>query len=88
MKFGNKVAKLTYRSVCPYVVTGNFDKFIGRVRIILFQQSGDGSYDELDDKEVKDDANFQAVSFALSRLIQSVREFASGLALPEVGLDG
>lgn len=72
-------------------VTGNFDKFIGCVRIILFQQSGNSSHDELDDElddeEVKDDANFEAVSFALSRLIQSVRELASGLALPEVGLD-
>ena len=68
-------------------VTGNFDKFIGRVRSILFQQSGNGSHDEVDDEEAKDDANFQAVSLALSRLIQSVRELASGLALPEVGLD-
>ncbi|KAL7514554.1 hypothetical protein ACHAXN_013353 [Cyclotella atomus] len=69
-------------------VTTNFEKFIGRVRAILFQRSASSSeHSSKDEKEAEEDANFQQVSVALSHLIRSVRELASGLALPEVGLD-
>mmetsp|Transcript_13362 Transcript_13362/g.29025 ORF Transcript_13362/g.29025 Transcript_13362/m.29025 type:complete len:1129 (-) Transcript_13362:141-3527(-) len=81
-------------------VTTSFDKFISHVRMLLIQRSephlGTAKYDNVDDdntavrgeeEESKDDANFLQVSIALSHLLRSVRELASGLALPEVGLD-
>ena len=39
------------------------------------------------EEEFKDDANYCQLSIALSHLLRSVCELASGLALPEVGLD-
>lgn len=70
-------------------VTSNFYKFIARVRLILIQRSASGvnSSNSHNEEEAKEDVNFHHVSVALSHLIRSVRELASGLALPEVGLD-
>jgi len=77
-------------------VTTNFNKFIGHVKMLLIQRSepdlrpGDNGKRDLegdDEEESKDDVNFLHVSIALSHLLRSVRELASGLALPEVGLD-
>ena len=75
-------------------VTSNFDRFLEQVRSILVERDGGGPSDETgnegaegeDDAEARDDADFRQVSAALSRLLVSVRELASGLALPEVGL--
>ncbi|KAL3794719.1 hypothetical protein ACHAW5_003728 [Stephanodiscus triporus] len=77
-------------------VSANFDIFISHVRALLIQRSEPKNIvgnkipvrvrgDE--EEESKDDANFRQLSFALSHLLRSVRELASGLALPEVGLD-
>lgn len=73
-------------------VTSNFDKFINHVYNHLIQSEddavvGSNKEEEKEDEEAKDDANFLQVSIALSHLLRSVRELASGLALPEVGLD-
>lgn len=73
-------------------VEKNFASFIEHVRFLLIRKSEspilqvDESKSQEDD-ELKDDANFRHVSFALSHLLRSVRELASGLALPEVGMD-
>ncbi|EJK53866.1 hypothetical protein THAOC_26613, partial [Thalassiosira oceanica] len=70
-------------------VTSNFDRFLERVRSLLAE--GDESdrrgeeEDDDDDDEARDDAEFRRISAALSRLLASTRELASGLALPEVG---
>ncbi|KAL3793655.1 hypothetical protein HJC23_010227 [Cyclotella cryptica] len=73
-------------------ITTNFDKFIARVRVLLIQRSV--SHDDVnscrsthEEEESNEDANFRQISLALSHLVRSVRELASGLALPEVGLD-
>ena len=79
-------------------VTSNFDKFISHVHMLLIQQSDDdgssntklqgtSSGDDDDGEESNDNINFHQVSIALGHLIRSIRELASGLALPEVGLD-
>jgi hypothetical protein len=73
-------------------VEKNFASFIEHVRFLLIRKSEspilqvDESKSQEDD-ELKDDAKFRRVSFALSHLLRSVRELASGLALPEVGMD-
>ena len=63
-----------------------FTSFLAHVKNILLQQAleknGDDEREEEDDDEV-----FAAVSRELMKLVRSVREVASGLALPEVGLD-
>lgn len=73
-------------------ITTNFEKFISHVRVLLIQRSVrniDTNTDRniREEEESKEDANFHQISIALSHLIRSVRELASGLALPEVGLD-
>ncbi|KAL3822718.1 hypothetical protein ACHAXA_000983 [Cyclostephanos tholiformis] len=77
-------------------VVANFDVFISHVRMLLIQKSDpknsveDGISLRVrgdEEEESKDDANFRELSIVLSHLLQSVRELASGLALPEVGLD-
>ena len=72
-------------------VTSNFDRFLQHVRSLLAEQDGGAGASnekvEEEDDEARDDADFRRVSSALSRLLRSVRELASGLALPEVGLD-
>ena len=77
-------------------VTANFDKFISHVHMLLILQSDNGDDNKSskvvgnnndEEEESKDDVNFHQVSIALSHLLRSVRELASGLALPEVGLD-
>lgn len=84
------------RDLLGEFVSTNYDKFICHVRALLIQRSEatSGRYDKNSDtvqgdeeEESKDDANFLQVSIALSHLLRSVRELASGLALPEVGID-
>ncbi|KAL7538342.1 hypothetical protein ACHAXR_008500 [Thalassiosira sp. AJA248-18] len=76
------------RDMLGKFVTTNFDRFTNHVRMLLIERSEShlGS-NENDEEESKDDANFLQISIALSHLLRSVRELASGLALPEVGLD-
>mmetsp|Transcript_11566 Transcript_11566/g.24382 ORF Transcript_11566/g.24382 Transcript_11566/m.24382 type:complete len:997 (-) Transcript_11566:55-3045(-) len=51
-------------------------------------ETKDTSHDrDEEEQESKEDANFLQISLALAHLLRSVRELASGLALPEVGLD-
>ncbi|KAL7469690.1 hypothetical protein ACHAXS_011234, partial [Conticribra weissflogii] len=51
-------------------------------------ETRDTTHDEdEEEQESKEDANFLQISLALAHLLRSVRELASGLALPEVGLD-
>mmetsp|Transcript_50554 Transcript_50554/g.107674 ORF Transcript_50554/g.107674 Transcript_50554/m.107674 type:complete len:1135 (+) Transcript_50554:50-3454(+) len=77
-------------------VRTNFDKFVNHVRMLLIQRSeldlqphdnDNGHLLGEEQEESKDDVNFLQISIALSHLLRSVRELASGLALPEVGLD-
>ena len=77
-------------------VSVNFDTFTSHVRALLIQRSepknivGDRNPVRVqgdEEEESKDDANYRQLSIALSHLLRSVRELASGLALPEVGLD-
>ena len=76
-------------------VEKNFGLFIEHVRILLIRRSEsstqtlfvEGSSESQEEEELKDDANFLQVSLALAHLLRSVRELASGLALPEVGMD-
>ena len=77
-------------------VLANFDIFTSHVRALLIQRSepkniaGDRNpvlVQGDEEEESKDDANYRQLSIALSHLLRSVRELASGLALPEVGLD-
>ena len=76
------------RALLGKFVIENFDRFIGRVKFTLFQRSmNKNNTNSPDEEEANDDANFNEISLALSQLIHSVRELASGLALPEVGLD-
>jgi len=80
-------------------ITTWFTYFLAHIKNVLEQteqrrlQDGDGSNDDGDGDndeergEEGDDEVFAAISNELSRLVRSVRETASGLALPEVGLD-
>eukprot|EP00984_Skeletonema_dohrnii_P025402 scaffold14566_cov158-Skeletonema_dohrnii-CCMP3373.AAC.1 len=74
-------------------VQNNFDSFIEHVRVLLIRRSESFSQPIIEEsksqeeEERKDDANFVQVSLALAHLLRSVRELASGLALPEVGMD-
>jgi len=74
-------------------VQNNFDSFIEHVRVLLIRRSESFSQPIIEEsksqeeEERKDDANFIQVSLALAHLLRSVRELASGLALPEVGMD-
>jgi hypothetical protein len=79
-----------------------FESFLGHVRMILLErisdidsnkQSNSNSQDDaknnamVDDQDDKDDAAFADISRELMHLLKNVREAASGLALPEIGLD-
>jgi len=74
-------------------VENNFASFIENVREFLIHRSESFSQPMIEEsksqeeEERKDDANFVQVSLALAHLLRSVRELASGLALPEVGMD-
>jgi hypothetical protein len=74
-------------------VENNFGSFIEQVRRLLIRRSESyvqpllAESKSQEEEELKDDANFIQVSLALSYLLRSVRELASGLALPEVGMD-
>lgn len=78
-------------------VSTNFGLFINNVRSHLIQESEPknivGNRNSAlvrggdEEEESNDDANFRQLSITLSQLLRSVRELASGLALPEVGLD-
>ena len=78
-------------------VSTNFGLFINNVRSHLIQESESkdivGNRNSAlvrggdEEEESNDDANFRQLSITLSQLLRSVRELASGLALPEVGLD-
>ena len=74
-------------------VENNFGSFIEHVRFLLIRRSESFIQPILEEsksqeeEERKDDANFIQVSLALAHLLRSVRELASGLALPEVGMD-
>ena len=72
----------------------NFTSFIEHVRELLIQKGETFSQPTVleesksqEEEERKDDANFMQISLALAHLLRSVRELASGLALPEVGMD-
>ncbi|KAL3762862.1 hypothetical protein ACHAWU_001009 [Discostella pseudostelligera] len=77
------------RGLLGEFVSTNFDKFMCHVRALLIQRSDSSSSSSSRDEEEesKDDANFLQLSIALSHLLRSVRGLASGLALPEVGID-
>ena len=80
-------------------VTTWFTSFLGHVRMILMEkiseinskkQSRKNETEENSltiDQDDQDDAAFADISNELMRLLSSVRELASGLALPEIGLD-
>jgi len=74
-------------------VENNFASFIEHVRFLLIRRSESFIQPPVEEsksqeeEDLKDDANFIQVSLALSYLLRSVRELASGLALPEVGMD-
>jgi len=74
-------------------VENNFGSFIEHVRVLLISRSESfiqpiiEESKSQEEEERKDDANFVQVSLALAHLLRSVRELASGLALPEVGMD-
>lgn len=74
-------------------VENNFASFIENVREFLIRRSESFSQPMIEEsksqeeEERKDNANFAQVSLALTHLLRSVRELASGLALPEVGMD-
>lgn len=70
-------------------VSTNFGLFISNVRSHLIQESEAKNIvgNRNEEEESNDDANFRQLSITLSQLLRSVRELASGLALPEVGLD-
>jgi len=87
--------------LCDFV-ENMFSKFLGHVRVALLERSlhrlddddDDITDDEDDEKkydeaynEQQDDKAFADISHALTTLLRSVRDLASGLALPEVGLD-
>ena len=89
---GGSTPSTTEHELLARFVSTSFDKFISHVKMLLIEQSDQhirapDSKGEDDEKEAKDDANFLQISIALSHLLRSVRELASGLALPEVGLD-
>jgi len=75
-----------------------FSFFLEHVRMILLEHTSErecspktsslkiGCSDDLTQDD-EDDVTFAAVSNALTLLLRSVRELASGLTLPEVGLD-
>eukprot|EP00566_Odontella_aurita_P004032 CAMPEP_0113600712 /NCGR_PEP_ID=MMETSP0015_2-20120614/42849_1 /TAXON_ID=2838 /ORGANISM="Odontella" /LENGTH=1196 /DNA_ID=CAMNT_0000508979 /DNA_START=68 /DNA_END=3658 /DNA_ORIENTATION=+ /assembly_acc=CAM_ASM_000160 len=77
-----------------------FGTFLGHVRMALLERSVEGEDlasrlalaaeeggDGVAAAEEADEASFAEISAALAHLLRSVRELASGLALPEVGLD-
>ncbi|KAL9186515.1 hypothetical protein ACHAXT_005753 [Thalassiosira profunda] len=73
-------------------VEGNFDAFLSRARTLLIEKGApDSAVSENsvgeDEEDSREDAAFAQISLALSHLLLAVRELASGLALPEVGLD-
>lgn len=76
------------RELLGKFVTDNFDRFIRHVKMLLIRHNEAMSKANAQvEEESSDDANFVQISLALSQLLRSVRELASGLALPEVGLD-
>ena len=74
-------------------VSEAFASGLSHVRSILLEESIQISSDEvnLEDRETPEDEGqesaYEEITGALRILIQSVRELASGLALPEVGMD-
>ena len=73
-------------------VSSNFGKFLSHVRAMLIERcepkNSACDRDRGDEEEESmDDASFLQLSIALSHLLRSVRGLASGLALPEVGID-
>ncbi len=75
-----------------------FTSFLNHVKNIMLQHASEGNKsvetsekaheDQLEGKEEDDDDElFAKISFELMKLVRSVRETASGLALPEVGID-
>lgn len=81
----------TERERLASFVEGNFDAFLSRVRALLIEKgapdSAVGEDNAGEEEESREDAAFAQISMALSHLLLAVRELASGLALPEVGLD-
>ncbi len=79
-----------------------FTSFLGHVQMILVERISEVDSNKqsitstkseskenavVDDQDDKDDAAFADVSHDLMNLLRKVREVASGLALPEIGLD-
>jgi len=83
-------------------VSSWFTSFLGHVQMILVERISEVYSNKqpsvniksdskesavVDDQDDKDDAAFADVSRELMNLLRKVREVASGLALPEIGLD-
>jgi hypothetical protein len=68
-------------------VTMWFGTFLAHVKNVLLENALEVNNDSDESKEEDDDEIFISISNELMKLVQAVREVASGLALPEVGLD-
>ena len=68
-------------------VTMWFGTFLAHVKNVLLENALEVNNDIDESKEEDDDEIFISISNELMKLVQAVREVASGLALPEVGLD-
>ena len=68
-------------------VTMWFASFLAHVKNVLFENALEVNNDSDESNEEDDDEIFISISLELMKLVQAVREVASGLALPEVGLD-
>jgi hypothetical protein len=79
----------TDRLVLMDFVSDAFAAFLSHVRTLLLERS----VDEEDDDEEKEllsgdgDEAYSEISSAMTHLLRSVRDLASGLALPDVGVD-
>ena len=79
----------TDRLVLMDFVSDTFAAFLSHVRTLLLERS----LDEEDDDEEKEvlsgdgDEAYSEISSAMTHLLRSVRDLASGLALPDVGVD-
>lgn len=68
-------------------ITMWFGLFLSHVKNVLLENTLEVSNDTDESKEEDDDEFFTAISNELMKLVRSVREVASGLALPEIGID-